>query len=510
MHSLLISPCPPIGRKFVAEANLAIDEVSCIRKMTAMDDFLNENLCHDPIHGYIRFVASASGAESDFCERNIIDHPWVQRMRQIRQLQTAWWVFPTAEHSRFQHVLGVSHVASRAIDQLYDSLLSVDPATPSKPFVDSMMRLAALLHDVGHGPFGHFFDEHFLQKFGLTHETLGALIIEKELGNEIGQIQESPIGEILPTEKLVPADIAWLIQRPVSSPAKGGPQDLADEQRPKWQRLLKSLFCGIYTVDNMDFVLRDAYMTGLSPRAFELDRIIHYSSFTEYGLTIHDRGMNALIHFLSMKAELFRSVYFHRTVRALDLELAELFRLSFDYLFPGDPREHLDAYLELTEFSLLTDVRRWKRSSDVRLRKIGHRWDQWLQRKVPWIMVCQRSISFSEGQREAASVFSSSRVFRESVKEQLPAEMKNVPFEVDLARHIHRPNTRGATAGLNYFYDSAAKDIRPLTMHGLYERLPVSHTIARIYAHSLEHQGVFTDILDGFLGTASRDDLTNM
>ena len=72
----------------------------------------------------------------------------------------------------------------------------------------------------------------------------------------------------------------------------------------------------------MDFVLRDAFMTGLSPRAFDLQRILHYSSFTTSGLTIHDRGMPALVHFLSMKAELFRSVYFHRTVRAIDLELA--------------------------------------------------------------------------------------------------------------------------------------------------------------------------------------------
>ena len=110
------------------------------------------------------------------------------------------------------------------------------------------------------------------------------------------------------------------------------------QRNPRWLRFLRSLFSGLYTVDNMDFVLRDAYMSGYSTRAFDLDRLLHYSMFTERGLTIHERGLSALVRFISVRAELFRAIYFHRTVRAIDLELQELFCDSKHRLFPGDPR----------------------------------------------------------------------------------------------------------------------------------------------------------------------------
>ncbi|MEZ6151925.1 MAG: HD domain-containing protein [Pirellulaceae bacterium] len=200
------------------------------------------------------------------------------------------------------------HLASQAVSHLYPSLRDVDPSVPPLPVVDGLMRMAGLLHDVGHGPFGHFFDAHFLNHFGLTHERLGAQIIVEQLAGLLEQIERSPAGLFPDGARLKATDIAWLIQRPVQSAN-------ANDEQPRWMHWLRSLFCGIYTVDNMDFVLRDAFMTGLNPRAFDLQRILHYSSFTSCGLTIHDRGMPALVHFLSMKAELFRSVYYHRTVR---------------------------------------------------------------------------------------------------------------------------------------------------------------------------------------------------
>ncbi|HWL09357.1 MAG TPA: metal-dependent phosphohydrolase, partial [Planctomicrobium sp.] len=72
-------------------------------------DFAAESLAYDPIHGYIPFVSRVGLKGDEVPEQEIIDHPWVQRMRHIHQLQTAWWVFPSAEHRRFQHILGAMH-----------------------------------------------------------------------------------------------------------------------------------------------------------------------------------------------------------------------------------------------------------------------------------------------------------------------------------------------------------------------------------------------------------------
>ncbi len=304
-----------------------------------MRDYRRESLSHDPLHGYNPFTSGENLPGGEASERDLIDHPWVQRLRQIHQLQTTFWVFPTAEHTRFQHVLGVMHLAGRAATALYDDLANVCPDLPSRGYVETLLRLAGLLHDVGHGPFGHFLDEHLLIDFGLTHETLGATIIRNELGPLLRRVRANP-------------NSRNECRRGVGSRTDLLPHHATavDRRRlgPKWLRFLRSLFCGIYTVDNMDFVLRDAYMSGFNARAFDLDRLLHYSFFSERGLTIHLRGMSALVRFIGVRAELFRSLYFHRTVRGIDLTLADLFQDSKRFLFEGSPLANLDRYRRFT------------------------------------------------------------------------------------------------------------------------------------------------------------------
>ena len=466
-----------------------------------MQYFRSENLSNDPIHGYIAFTSSEGMAEGEVSERQIVDHPWVQRLRQIHQLQTAWWVFPSAEHTRFQHVLGAMHLASRAVDRLYPSLADVCPDVPSRGYVESLVRMAALLHDVGHGPFGHFFDRHFLADYGLTHETLGSEIIRRELGDLLRRVRRNPNSSLPDDETLDPHQITLLITRP---------KDPGGEQVPRWLELLRSLFSGLYTVDNMDFVLRDAYMSGYSTQAFDLDRLLRYSAFTPQGLTVHDRGLSALVRFIGVRAELFRAVYFHRTVRAIDLALVELFAESKRFLFPGNPLEHLDEYRRWTEWSLLVKVAEWPESDDPTLRQLGDRWQHFLHREVRWKMACERTIFFKPDQPEPTSVFSNEKLFEAAVRGHLPAELENLPLRFDTARHVHRPGTHAPAAGQNFLYDSAAGRIRSLDDRDLFRQIPLSCRICRIYAEDDRHNAALAAVMDRLTQGSDTDDATNM
>ena len=133
---------------------------------------------------YIPFISRVPN-DQEVAERELIDHPWIQRLRQIHQLQTAWWVFPTAEHTRFQHVVGAMHLAGRAVDSLYESLQAAAPDVPSRGYIECLARMAAQLHDVGHGPFGHFSYDCSLADFDTTQDRLGPVVSAEELGDRL-------------------------------------------------------------------------------------------------------------------------------------------------------------------------------------------------------------------------------------------------------------------------------------------------------------------------------------
>jgi len=357
---------------------------------------------------------------------------------------------------------------------------------------------------VGHGPFGHFFDEHFLKRYALNHETLGAKIIGDELSPLLRGVRRSPNSQLEEGEQLDPAQMAFLIARPKAS----DPPDA-----PRWLTMLRSLFCGIYTVDNMDFVLRDAFMSGYSTQAFDLERLLRYPFFSERGLTIHGRGVDALVRFIRVRGELFRAIYFHRTVRAIDLTLADLFARSKEVLFPGNPLEHLNEYRRFTEWSLLVDVARWSASDDPRKRELGPHWQEFLQRKVAWKTIAERNLVFSAGEAEAGSIFSDQETLERRLRKLLPARFAELPLRIDLPRHIHRPNTRAATGGQNFLYYHAHDKVRPLTDDQLFRQLPLAGRTCRVYAQQDADDSAAATIsaaLDTLIGDNAADDLTNM
>ena len=352
--------------------------------------FAAVNLISDPIHGYIELTKRLAPAEAqasgmppeEAAEEDILDTIWLQRLRRISQLQSARWVFPTAEHSRFTHGLGVMHEAGLWGRHLYPSLVDTlavtDPGLrpPSEGLVVETLRVAGLLHDVGHGPFAHFFDDHVLAAFAapadgrrpdgkpLTHEDLSQLIIERELATLIARLRRAP-GDGIPArdafaegEAIDPRWVAFLVSKP----------PLEDPAMPRWVRWLQPLLSGVFTVDNLDYVRRDAYLTGVSAGPVDAERLRRYAFISERGLTLYEPGLAALEMFLTARLFMYQQVYFHRTVRGIDLDLAEAFGPSIRAIF-GDrsPADDLRAYADLDEYALLHQAARWARGEDVAL-----------------------------------------------------------------------------------------------------------------------------------------------
>ena len=254
-------------------------------------------------------------------------------------------------------------------------------------------------------------------------------------------------------------------------------------------------------------------MSGYSQRSYDPDRIIYYTSFTEHGLTISDRGLDALLRFMTARSQLFNTIYFHRTVRAIDLTLVDLFADGRDFLFPGNPLEHLNEYQAFTESSLLVNVCHWANSKDERVRELGERWKRLVNREIPWQMICERKLLFSESDSEQSSIFSSSEMVLQRLQQELTQTVGgdlSGQLRIDIARHIHRPLTRGPSSDQNFLFDSVSNRVLPLTSSQLFRQLPISQRICRVYATSEKNSAELTSALDSLIGPQSLDDLTNM
>ncbi len=434
-------------------------------------------LLADPIHRYILFTVPREGEEKEKTEKDLIDSPWIQRLRKIHQLQSTWWVYPAGEHSRFQHVLGTMHTAGEFARHLSPSLHEVFPRElPSFPYIEELLRVAGLLHDVGHGPFGHFFDDHFLKKFDLTHEILGMEIITQRLGAIIRGIRRSPTGPFARGEVLEPEQVAFLIKKPE---AALGPD------HPRWLRYLQPLFSGIYTVDNLDYVQRDAYMTGFSLDLVDVERLLLYSFFSQEGLTLHKAGESALIRFITAKFALYQNVYHHRTTRAIDLHLKEIFSDTMKLLAPYNPRTDLDRYLELTDWFILERVREWERDPDPEKQRLGREWAQILGRNVKWKMAYDFASSL-EGHEQGVR-FTSDRELEEEIRKHLPSSLRQIPFQVDIAHHDPRPvNPLAEGSKRITIYNPATGEISPRPVMDLFAHIPSK--VARYRVFTLDKQ----------------------
>jgi HD superfamily phosphohydrolase len=452
------------------------------------------NLISDPIHGYVELTKRLSAAETEAAglpaegaaEEDLLDTAWLQRMRRISQLQSARWVFPTAEHSRFTHGLGVMHEAGLWGRALYPSLAAelrrTGEPVPSEGLVVETLRVAGLLHDVGHGPFAHFFDDHALARFAapadarrpagkrLSHEDLSQLIIERELGAVIGGLRRAP-GTVPDrdafgaAEAIEPRWLSFLVSKPA----------LADEAMPRWVRWLQPLLSGVFTVDNLDYVRRDAHMTGVATDV-DVERLRRYAFIGPRGLTLYEPGLGALEQFLNARLFLYQQVYFHRTVRAIDLDLAEVFGPSIRAMFgAGSPVDRLAAYADLDEYALLHQAARWSRGESVTASPldgdgcvtpaVAAGWRAVLLRQPRWRSEAEVRFEYEAGSRPDELIASLG-----------PAEPGSV--EIDVATVDARPADATATDSL---LAVEARDGSAISLAEALSRLPAYAAIARRY-----------------------------
>jgi HD superfamily phosphohydrolase len=455
-------------------------------------------LIADPIYQYMWFTVPCDDTPEK-TEKDIIDSPWMQRLRRIHQLQSARWVYPAAEHTRFQHSLGTMHMAGDFGRYLYPSLSEVVPDIPSINFIEELLRLTGLLHDVGHGPYGHFLDDNFLDQYDLTHEILGQQIIVTKLGNLLREIKRSPTGAFEKGESIDPGQIAFLIKKPEEEMT----------EYPLWLTLLRQLFSGIYTVDNLDYVQRDAYMTGFSIDIIDIKRLSFYTFFTKDGITLHQAGNSALGRFLNARLNLYANVYFHRTTRALDLHLQEIFRDTMNLIMSGNPLDNLEEYLGLDEWSLHNEVTSWLKEKRGKKKKLAREWEKLYLRQVKWKMSFSAELFVDQIQKGVK--FAKAKDYEAEIRGCLPRSLREIEFRVDLATQDPRPINpiTERDKRINVFNPST-ETTSPEPLRDIYRFIPARVVHFRVFSTNHEHDEELTAAAEKALGSIGEVVKTNI
>lgn len=395
----------------------------------------------------------------------MLDTPWLQRLRRIHQLQSAWWVFPTAEHSRFVHLLGAMHLASLFAQRVDPSLRSAFADAPSPALVEETLRLAGLLHDVGHGPFGHFFDQEVLSRWDLDHEAVGRHLVTGELADLISSLRASPSARFEPGEHVDPMWVAWVM----------ADSDIEGYTPPPWLRALKPILCGPATVDNLDYVPRDAYMCGIRLGSVDAQRIIHYTFVSGDTIVLHAHATGALEMFLSSRLYMYLQVYHHRTGRRFDLSMREVFSETIDELLPGNPLDHLHDYLRLNDWSVLDTVQRWQDDpAGTERRRLADAWAHITARDLPWHLAYETIV-----QRDADL-----SGVHERILDAVDGAARSARIEVDVATARIAPLNPMTDDGMVNIYDPLTGTVEHARAKALVARLPQHNQVVRVFTDS--------------------------
>jgi HD superfamily phosphohydrolase len=302
----------------------------------------------DPLWNNIRIDARALG---------IVDCAPFQRLRYVRQLGHAYLVYPGATHSRFEHALGAYHLAGRSLQLLAErGELAQLPAEDVAP-----VRLAALLHDIGHYPFSHALEEAGLP----SHESLA----EHHLAHPALEHALAAFG--IPDAR---RRIVALIRGTSDSPLQG-------------------LVAGSLDLDKIEYLTRDARMCGVPYGTVDVDRLLHSMTLVtapdgRLRVGVHEKGVSALESLLFAKYQMYRNVYWHHGVRSATAMFKRLVRtalaagrLAADDLADGTDESLMEAVHGLPGTDLPERLRRrqlYKRALDLRATEVPAECGDWI------------------------------------------------------------------------------------------------------------------------------------
>ncbi len=310
-----------------------------------------ERIYRDPVHDIIRL---RTGTDEGRVLAGLVDAAEFQRLRRVKQLGLALYTFQGAEHSRFTHSLGVLHVLTRVLDHLGERYHITREDRLA-------VRAAALLHDIGHGPFSHVMEK----VLGFHHEewTVRAILSDE---TEVGQVLRG-YAEDLPER--------------VASIIEGRFQPAA----------LAQLVSSQLDVDRMDYLLRDSLMTGAKYGLFDLAWVIKSLAIDEENDRIYVTapGLYAVEEYLQARYYMFRQVYFHRSLRSAEVVLKAVLRRALDLTQAGREVWHapgtafakvlrheplsLREHLEMDDSDIIFHLKQWQRADDAVLRDLSQR-----------------------------------------------------------------------------------------------------------------------------------------
>ena len=318
----------------------------------------------DPVHGYVYVTAN---------EKDIIDTFPMQRLRRLRQLAGSEYVYPGANHTRFEHCIGVMFLASKVVENPnLAGALNNDEA--------EMVRAAALLHDVGHGPFSHVFEQLLIKDLDKTHEDISSWIIENgEIGDKLNKIGYKP------------GEMARLAVGKLRRPGKAF-----------WDQIISSAV----DVDKQDFIVRDTFHTGAEYGFIDVFRLIHALDILGENLAVELSALSALEAFIIARIESFKSIYFHRVGRAAQIMLATAMEKANAELGLTHFKTP-DEYLAMDDSTVWSALKRSEKSKQI-IEDLEHR----------RLLKCAYERTFYEKDAMIANIFS-----HENYRQQIQSEI---------------------------------------------------------------------------------------